>query len=74
MNKLWKSKTKMVELCKKFGGTLNPDRVTDPQGNRVYTMQYKGDVVGFKSMHDVYMWLILKTSSARRTNKTKISK
>ncbi|MFA5035676.1 MAG: hypothetical protein WC479_00665 [Candidatus Izemoplasmatales bacterium] len=59
-NQPWKSKTLMIMACASIGATLEPERRTDPKGNRVYVIQYKGEIIGCRTMIDVYIWLTKK--------------
>lgn len=59
MNKPWKSKALMEQLCASIGAELNTERQVDPNGIRVYTALYKGKLIGFRCMKDTYTWLLL---------------
>ena len=69
MNSVWKSKTKLVKLCKAFGGTLSTTRVTDKAGNRVFPMQYRNEVIGFITLRDAYAWCLLQSRRGKPIRK-----
>lgn len=56
MNKPWDSKMHMEKLCASIGAMLNTERQIDPKGNRVYTVMYAGNIIGFMCMRHVYTW------------------
>jgi hypothetical protein len=56
----------MMKSCAVIGAKLQPDRVTTPEGKRVYVVQYEDQNLGFYNMKAIYDWLVPKLKHIAR--------
>ena len=64
-NKPWKSKHLLAKKCAKLGYELG-DRITDPKGNRVFLLRKGSEIIGCRTLKDVYAWVMSNTPPSQR--------
>lgn len=64
-SKPWKSKVLLQEMCKKIDAELG-ERTTDPRGNRVFPIRRGSNIIGCKTLKDVYTYIMANTPPSQR--------